>query len=82
MLALMGLLTVSAQGGGGPLFFSWLAYVLLVYSIFLVVGVAVARAAERHARNGVLWGLTVFLIPVVGLLLYMVVRTQEASRMH
>jgi ABC-type transport system involved in multi-copper enzyme maturation permease subunit len=51
------------------LFFIWLAVIVWVY-----------RDAERRGMNGVLWALLVLIGNLIGLLIYLIVRNDEASK--
>ena len=63
----------------GPRFFykyapsSFFAFALLILWIFVIVWVY--RDAERRGMNGVLWALLVFIGNLIGLLIYLIVRT-------
>lgn len=54
---------------------SALSFFFLVIWIFVIVWVY--RDAERRGMNGVLWGLLVFLGNLVGLLIYLIVRSDS-----
>ncbi len=51
---------------GGALVIFWIAVLIWVY-----------RDAERRKMNGVLWGLLVFIGNLVGLIIYLIVRTES-----
>lgn len=53
--------------------FSFITFALLVIWIFVIVWVY--RDAERRGMNGVLWALLVFIGNIIGLLIYLIVRS-------
>jgi RNA polymerase subunit RPABC4/transcription elongation factor Spt4 len=55
--------------------FSFLSFVLLIIWIFVIVWVY--RDAERRGMNGVLWALLVFIGNLIGLLIYLIVRSDS-----
>jgi len=55
--------------------FSFLSFVLLIIWIFVIVWVF--RDAERRGMNGVLWALLVFIGNLIGLLIYLIVRSDS-----
>jgi len=63
----------------GPRFFykytpsSLFAFTLLILWIFVIIWVY--RDAERRGMNGILWALLVFIGNLIGLLIYLIVRT-------
>jgi RNA polymerase subunit RPABC4/transcription elongation factor Spt4 len=52
-----------------------LSLVLLIIWIFVIVWVY--RDAERRGMNGILWGLLVFIGNIIGLLIYLIVRSDN-----
>ena len=65
----------------GPLGFrfssvSFLSLLLLVFWIVIIVWVY--RDAERRGMNGMLWALLVFIGNLIGLIIYLIVRTDSA----
>ena len=57
--------------------YSILSLVLLVIWIFVIVWVY--RDAERRGMNGILWALLVFIGNLIGLLIYLIVRSGNGS---
>lgn len=57
--------------------FSLMSFVLLVIWIFVIVWVY--RDAERRGMNGVLWALLVFIGNLIGLLIYLIVRSDSLA---
>lgn len=57
--------------------FSFLSFVLFV--IWIMVIVWVYRDAERRGMNGVLWALLVLIGNLIGLLIYLIVRSDSLS---
>ena len=57
--------------------FSFLSFVLLIIWIFVIVWVY--RDAERRGMNGVLWALLGFIGNLIGLLIYLIVRSASPS---
>ena len=57
--------------------FSIVSLILLVIWIFVIVWVY--RDAERRGMNGVLWALLVFIGNLIGLLIYLIVRSNNGS---
>lgn len=55
--------------------FSLLSFVLLVIWIFVIVWVY--RDAESRGMNGVLWALLVFIGNLIGLLIYLIIRSDS-----
>jgi len=58
-------------------FYSIISLTLLVIWIFVIVWVY--RDAERRGMNGVLWALLVFIGNLIGLLIYLIVRSSNGS---
>ncbi len=54
---------------------------LLLLTIWLIVVFWVYRDAERRGMNGVLWALLVLVGSFVGLIIYLIVRSEEFPRM-
>jgi DNA-directed RNA polymerase subunit RPC12/RpoP len=54
---------------------SFLSLVLLIIWIFVIVWVY--RDAERRGMNGILWALLVFIGNIIGLLIYLIVRSDN-----
>jgi len=54
---------------------TFLSFVLLIIWIFVIVWVY--RDAERRGMNGILWGLLVFIGNIIGLLIYLIVRSDN-----
>lgn len=52
-----------------------ISFVLLIIWIFVIVWVY--RDAERRGMNGILWGLLVFIGNIIGLLIYLIVRSDN-----
>jgi hypothetical protein len=57
--------------------YSIISLILLVIWIFVIVWVY--RDAERRGMNGVLWALLVFIGNLIGLLIYLIVRSSNGS---
>ena len=57
--------------------YSIVSLILLVIWIFVIVWVY--RDAERRGMNGVLWALLVFIGNLIGLLIYLIVRSSNGS---
>jgi len=53
------------------------SFVLLIIWIFVIVWVY--RDAERRGMNGILWGLLVFIGNIIGLLIYLILRSDSLS---
>jgi hypothetical protein len=69
------------MGSSERLIFSGgLMITLLLLILWIVVIIWVYRDAERRGMNGVLWALLVFVGNLVGLLIYLIVRTDRAHR--
>lgn len=49
----------------------WFIFII----IWLFVAIFVASDASKYGENGMLWGLVVMLMPMMGLLVYLVVRS-------
>lgn len=56
--------------------FSFSILSLFLFILWIVVIVWVYRDAERRGMNGVLWALVVFIGNLIGLLVYLIVRTE------
>ena len=54
---------------------SVLSFLLLIIWIFVIVWVY--RDAERRGMNGILWALLVFIGNIIGLLIYLIVRSDQ-----
>ena len=53
---------------------------LIMTFIWLAVIIWVYRDAQKRGMNGVLWALLVFLGSIVGLIIYLIVRTEPGTR--
>ncbi|MDH4196314.1 MAG: zinc ribbon domain-containing protein [Candidatus Aminicenantes bacterium] len=54
---------------------------LLMTLIWLAVVIWVYRDAEKRGMNGLLWALLVFIGSIVGLIIYLIVRTEPGTRL-
>ena len=54
---------------------TFLSFALLIIWIFVIVWVY--RDAERRGMNGILWGLLVFIGNIIGLLIYLILRSDN-----
>ncbi len=54
---------------------TFLTFVLLIIWIFVIAWVY--RDAERRGMNGILWGLLVFIGNIIGLLIYLIIRSDN-----
>ncbi|UCE07037.1 MAG: zinc ribbon domain-containing protein [bacterium] len=61
--------------------FAPLVPLLLLLIIWLIVVFWVYRDAERRGMNGVLWALLIFVGNFVGLIIYLIVRSEEFPRL-
>ncbi|MFX1532730.1 MAG: PLDc N-terminal domain-containing protein [Promethearchaeota archaeon] len=61
-------------------------FIIMFFGFFLLIGIIsfivvlalaiyVANDAEKHGENGLLWGIVVFFLPLIGIILYLVVRS-------
>ncbi len=48
---------------------------LLGFGILVIIAILVANDANNNGRNGLLWGLVTLFMPMMGLLVYLVVRS-------
>ena len=71
--------------GGGPLPFTFLTTMLpwLLMLFTIIMSIWVVMDAEKHGMNGLLWGLLVFVGSFVGLIVYLLVRSnQRETNLH
>jgi hypothetical protein len=54
---------------------------LIMTFIWLAVVIWVYRDAEKRGMNGLLWALLVFIGSIVGLIIYLIVRTEPGTRL-
>jgi len=66
--------------GGAFSFFPLLFLPLALLALWLFVCVWVYRDAQQRGMNGVLWALLVFIGHVIGLIIYLIVRSERAAR--
>ncbi|HYT00899.1 MAG TPA: zinc-ribbon domain-containing protein [Thermoplasmata archaeon] len=59
----------------------FLALCVLVFVIFLLIAIWVYRDAESRGMSGVLWLILVLLFPLIGLIIYLVVRHDKVQPM-
>ena len=52
-------------------FFFWIIGII----VLLIIALLVANDASRYGENGLLWGLIVFFMPMMGLLIYAIIRS-------
>ena len=66
---------------GWPFFFMGF-YGILIWLVFIVIGILVYQDAEKHDMNGALWFILVIIpwIGFVALILYLVIREERASK--
>lgn len=63
-------------------FENWLIILPLLFVLigWIVIVVWVYRDAERRALNGILWGLLVFFGNIIGLIIYLIVRSEQLPK--
>ncbi len=66
--------------GGAFTFFPVVLLPLALLALWIFVCVWVYRDAQGRGMNGVLWALLVFIGHVIGLIIYLIVRSERAAR--
>lgn len=66
--------------GGVFGFFPLMVLPLALLALWIFVCVWVYRDAQQRGMNGVLWALLVFIGHVIGLIIYLIVRSERAAR--
>lgn len=61
-------------------FVSWFSVLIALFVLGILVCIWVYRDAERRGMNGAIWLIIVLLTNLVGLIIYLVVRTPEVVR--
>jgi putative membrane protein len=66
---------------GWPFFFMGY-FGLLIWALFIIIGVLVYQDAEKHGMNGVLWFILVIIpwIGIIALILYLVIREERVAK--
>lgn len=59
---------------------SFFGFWMLGILVLLVIALLVASDASKYGENGFLWGFVVFIMPMMGLLIYAVVRSGWTAR--
>jgi hypothetical protein len=68
--------------GGVFSFIPLMVLPLALLALWIFVCVWVYRDAEERGMNGILWALLVFIGHVIGLIIYLIVRSERAARPH
>ncbi len=56
-------------------FYPFFGFWMLAILVMLIIALLVANDAARYGENGFLWGFVVFIMPMMGLLIYAVIRS-------
>jgi heme/copper-type cytochrome/quinol oxidase subunit 2 len=67
-------------GFGFAFFGAMLIFFVLLFVVFLFVALWVYRDAESRGMSGVLWLILVLVAPIIGLILYLVLREEPTRR--
>ena len=53
--------------------------VMLAYIVFIAISIGIVIDAKKNNMNGIIWGILNFIFPIVGMIIYLIVRASKKS---